>query len=187
MLAKNKIHKAQQLISRVFLRLYHELQIRNSHSKLYCAKCDFYGFSQFSCRSNMTSKMIGLRLNYYFADSWNRFDCVVTLLSILALVPNLYFGNASVFRTFRIARLLRLVKIYKGFQSIINTLILCGPSLLNVGALLMLLWFVYAVAGMYLFGLYDDFADAQVLTDQINFGTFYNSFSMVFQCITGEN
>ena len=135
----------------------------------------------------MTSKMIGLRINYYFADSWNRFDCVVTLLSILALVPNLYFGNASVFRTFRIARLLRLVKIYKGFQSIINTLILCGPSLLNVGALLMLLWFVYAVAGMYLFGLYDDFADAQVLTDQINFGTFYNSFSMVFQCITGEN
>lgn len=134
----------------------------------------------------MLSKMIGKGIRYYFADNWNTFDCIVTIVSIISLMPSIKFGNAAVLRTFRIARLFRLVKMYKGFQAIINTLILSAPSLINVGALLGLLWFVYSVAGMKLFGKFD-YTYAQVVNDEQNFSTFYNSFALVVQCITGEN
>ena len=134
----------------------------------------------------MTLKMIGLGLSFYFADSWNKFDCAVTVLSIFTLLPISAIGNAAVLKSFRIARLFRLVKIYKGFQKVINTAILAAPSLINIGTLLALLWFVYAVAGMYLFGNIN-YATATAMDDQTNFSTFYMSFALVFQCITGEN
>ncbi|OMJ67418.1 hypothetical protein SteCoe_35428 [Stentor coeruleus] len=134
----------------------------------------------------MIMKMTGLGVSFYFADNWNRFDCIVTVLSLVSLGPTSSFGNATVLRSFRIARLFRLVKIYKGFQKVINTAILAAPSLLNIGTLLGLLWFVYGVAGMYLFGKLN-YSTSEVLSDQVNFKTFYNSFVTVFQCITGEN
>ena len=79
-----------------------------------------------------------------------------------------------------------MVKIFKGFQFVFNTLILSAPSLINVGALLLLLWFIYGVAGMYLFGSLD-LTVTQTLNIDQNFNTFYNSVSLLFQCITGEN
>ena len=134
----------------------------------------------------MTLKIIGLGYSYYFADSWNKFDCFVTCISIVAISPLQSIGNAAIFRSFRIARLFRLVKIYKGFQIVINKAILAGPSLMNIGGLLFLLFFIYSIAGMYLFGGLD-YSSATTMTDQINFSTFYNSFILVFQCVTGEN
>lgn len=134
----------------------------------------------------MCLKMIGLGLSFYFADNWNRFDCGVTVISIITLLPIAAIGGAAVLKSFRIARLFRLVKIYKGFQKVINTAILAAPSLINIGTLLALLWFVYGVAGMYLFGSMD-YSTASAMDDQSNFSTFYLSFALVFQCITGEN
>ena len=134
----------------------------------------------------MALKMIGLGLTLYFADSWNKFDFMVTMLSILTLLPIKALESATVFRSFRIMRLFRLVKIYKGFQKVLNTAVLAAPALLNIGTLLALLWFVYGVAGMYLFGKLE-YSTANALDDNTNFSTFYNSFALVFQCITGEN
>lgn len=134
----------------------------------------------------MGLKIIGLGPSLYFADSWNKFDFAVTMLSIVTLLPVSGLGNAAVLRSFRIARLFRLVKIYKGFQKVINTAILAAPALLNIGTLLALLWFVYSVAGMYLFGKLN-YDTADTLDQNTNFSTFYNSFALVFQCITGEN
>ncbi|OMJ67420.1 hypothetical protein SteCoe_35430 [Stentor coeruleus] len=134
----------------------------------------------------MVLKIIGLGPGFYFADSWNRFDFLVTVLSIFAMLPLDAFGNATVFRSFRILRLFRLVKIYKGFQKVLNTAVLAAPALLNIGTLLGLLWFVYGVAGMYLFGKLK-LETAETLSDQVNFRTFYSSFATVFQCITGED
>jgi hypothetical protein len=136
----------------------------------------------------MLCKMIGLGLGFYFADAWNKFDCAVTVLSVVSLLPAGGFSNATVLKSFRIARLFRLVKLYKGFQKVLNTAILAAPSLINIGTLLFLLWFVYGVAGMYLFGKLDyQNSSPLYLNDMVNFSTFYNSFSLCFQCITGEN
>ncbi|OMJ69330.1 hypothetical protein SteCoe_32973 [Stentor coeruleus] len=134
----------------------------------------------------MIVKILGLGLRYYFSNNWNRFDCFVTILSLITLQSNFGISNATVLRAFRMARLFRVVKIFKGFQVVFNTLILSAPSLINVGTLLLLLWFVYGVAGMYLFGSLD-LSVTQILNDQQNFNTFYNAISLLFQCITGEN
>ena len=134
----------------------------------------------------MLMKMIGLGLKSYFSTSWNRFDCVVTLVSVFTLFGNIGISNATVLRAFRIVRLFRLIKVLKGFQFVFNTLILSAPALINVGALLVLLFFVYGIAGMYLFGNLD-LTVTQIMDSKQNFNTFYNSFCLLFQCITGEN
>ena len=134
----------------------------------------------------MVLKMVGLGLRCYFSTSWNKFDCIITLLSLFTLIGNIGISNATVLRAFRIARLFRLIKILKGFHFVFNTLILSAPSLINVGTLLLLLWFVYGIAGMYLFGSLD-LTVTLYMDEEQNFGTFYNSFCLLFQCITGEN
>ena len=131
-------------------------------------------------------KIIGLGIRYYFASKWNRFDFCILLVSLASFSKYLVFSNTIILRALRICRLFRILKVFKSFQSIIKTLMISLPSLINVGAILCLLWFIYGVAGTYLFGRLD-YTNSVVLSDEINFTTFYNSFLVLFQAITGEN
>lgn len=54
-------------------------------------------------------------------------------------------------RVLRISRLLKLVKSFQGLQKILNTMLISLPSLLNVGALIILDLFIYSVLGVFLF------------------------------------
>jgi hypothetical protein len=54
-------------------------------------------------------------------------------------------------RAFRVARLFRLLKRVKIMKIITDTLIVTLPSLINVGRLLLLIVYMYAVLGMQLF------------------------------------
>ena len=47
--------------------------------------------------------------------------------------------------------MLKLIKKYKGLSMIFNTFIVAIPELANVGALLVLFLFLYAVLGNYMF------------------------------------
>ena len=96
-------------------------------------------------------KMSALYPKYYFADSWNKFDFTILMVSIIFISPELVFINATVLRVLRIARMFRIVKVSKGLRRLFYTMITSLPSLVDVGALLLLLFFVYGVAGMELF------------------------------------
>ena len=92
----------------------------------------------------------------YFADPWNRFDFVIVIGSFLGLlmlwtVGSSYGSIATVIRIFRIGRVLRLVRGLESMAQLFNTLLLTLPSLGNVGALLCLLFFIYAAMGVQLF------------------------------------
>lgn len=94
----------------------------------------------------------------YFIDPWNRFDMFIvvgTNLGLLMLwVTGLSYGSiATIIRTFRIGRVLRLVRGLESMAQLFNTLLLTLPSLGNVGALLFLQFFIYAVMGVQLFAL----------------------------------
>ena len=132
------------------------------------------------------AKITGVGIRFYFASRSNKFDFLILILSLASMSNYLNFSNALVLRALRISRLLRIMKIFKSFQSLIKTLVVSLPSLLNVGAILCLLWFVYGIAGIYLFSDLD-YSNASVLNDDINFKTFYNSIMVLFQSITGEN
>ena len=56
-----------------------------------------------------------------------------------------------VMRVARVLRILRLLKNLKGLRDLVMTLVFAFPSLVNVGALLGLVIFMYAVLGMNLF------------------------------------
>ncbi len=55
--------------------------------------------------------------------------------------------GVNVLRTFRIARAFRLLKKAKGLNALFKTLTLSLPSLWNIGSLLFVVFFIYAVLG----------------------------------------
>lgn len=99
-------------------------------------------------------KLTALYPRYYFADSWNIFDFTIVFLSVLGLIlmsQNVEVINPTVLRVLRIGRLMRIVKTSKGLKRLFYTMLTSLPSLVDVGTLLLLLFFVYGVAGMDLF------------------------------------
>ena len=74
-----------------------------------------------------------------------------------------YGSIATIIRTFRIGRVLRLVRGLESMAQLFNTLLLTLPSLGNVGALLFLQFFIYAVMGVQLFATVSGRSDIVVL------------------------
>ncbi|NXG27918.1 SCN2A protein, partial [Dromaius novaehollandiae] len=99
-------------------------------------------------------KLFSLRY-YYFTIGWNIFDFVVVILSIvgmfLAKVIEKYFVSPTLFRVVRLARIgriLRLIKGAKGIRTLLFALMMSLPALFNIGLLLFLVMFIYAIFGM---------------------------------------
>lgn len=86
-----------------------------------------------------------------------------------------------VIRVFRIGRVLRLIKAAKGIRKLIFALMVSLPALFNIGALLFLIMFIYAIIGMSSFGYVKH---EGVINDMINFETFGNSMMLLFRLIT---
>ncbi|KAM9033890.1 sodium channel protein type 3 subunit alpha isoform 6-T6 [Sarcophilus harrisii] len=132
-------------------------------------------------------KMISLR-HYYFTIGWNIFDFVVVILSIvgmfLAEMIEKYFVSPTLFRVIRLARIgriLRLIKGAKGIRTLLFALMMSLPALFNIGLLLFLVMFIYAIFGM------SNFAYVKKeygIDDMFNFETFGNSMICLFQITT---
>eukprot|EP00754_Rhynchopus_humris_P012755 Rhum_TRINITY_DN14303_c21_g1::Rhum_TRINITY_DN14303_c21_g1_i1::g.80076::m.80076/K21862/DSC1, NaCP60E; voltage-gated cation channel len=86
----------------------------------------------------------------YFASGWNKFDFSLAFLSTVGLI----IGNSSVqaFRILRVARILRLIKRASGLSMLFGTLYYSLPSLMNIGLLLLCVYFNFAVLGVQIFG-----------------------------------
>uniref|UniRef100_K7F401 Sodium channel protein n=1 Tax=Pelodiscus sinensis TaxID=13735 RepID=K7F401_PELSI len=132
-------------------------------------------------------KLISLRY-YYFTIGWNIFDFVVVILSIvgmfLAKVIEKYFVSPTLFRVIRLARIgriLRLIKGAKGIRTLLFALMMSLPALFNIGLLLFLVMFIYAIFGMSKFAYVKKEAG---IDDMFNFETFGNSMICLFQITT---
>jgi hypothetical protein len=67
-------------------------------------------------------------------------------MSIVGLFVNAGVG-ANVVRVFRIARAFRLLKKAKALNALFQTLVMSIPSLWNIGSLLFVMFFIFAVLG----------------------------------------
>ena len=66
--------------------------------------------------------------------------------------PKIEFGTpATIIRAFRIMRVIRLIKISKNLKVLMDTLVYILPSLANIGSLVFLLMYIYAVLGISIF------------------------------------
>lgn len=95
----------------------------------------------------------------------------------LFITPSLF----RVARVFRIGRLLRFYKGAKGIRRLLFALIISLPALLNIGALLFLVMFIYAIIGMSSFGYVKK---TGALDSVVNFETFGNSMLLLFRLST---
>merc|ERR550534_1744112 len=137
--------------------------------------------------AEMFMKMFALR-HHYFAEPWNLFDFVVVLLSLAGLflsdLIEKYFVSPTLLRVVRVAkvgRVLRLIKGAKGIRTLLFSLIMSMPALLNIGLLLFLVMFILAVFGMSLF----KHVKIRVgFNDVHNFKTFFKTFILLFQMAT---
>ena len=112
------------------------------------------------------------------------FDIPAIPASSLSEVENEFFISPTllrVIRVFRVGRVLRLVKSAKGIRTLLFSLAVSLPALFNIGLLLGLVMFIYAIMGMNFFQ-----AANQVygLDDAFNFDTFLRSFILLFQMCT---
>lgn len=108
----------------------------------------------------------------YFRRGWNVFDFVIIVICFLPL--NAQF--ATVFRLARLLRTLRMVTILPRLQVLVGALLKSIPSLGYIGLLLGLHFYIYAVAGTFLFRS----------NDPVRFGSLHHSTLTLFQVLTLE-
>jgi voltage-gated sodium channel len=108
----------------------------------------------------------------YFGDAWNVFDFTVLLLCLLPAAGPF----AAVLRLARALRLLRLVSALPKLQLLVGALLKSFSAMGYVGVLLGLMFYIYAVAGVHLFGA--------VAPDK--FGSLTVALFSLFQLITLE-
>ncbi|CUI14793.1 voltage-gated ion channel protein, putative, partial [Bodo saltans] len=123
----------------------------------------------------------------YMASKWNRFDLLVVFLSLLSLLFELIFANAtfvSFFRSMRALRLLRLLRKSRRLQAVLRKFLMAMYSLTNIGGILFLVLFCYGLIGMKLFGrlVYDGTIDHNA-----NFQNIFSAFLLMLRVATGGN
>jgi voltage-gated sodium channel len=124
--------------------------------------------------AEITLKMAahGRRPLDYFRDGWNVFDFLIVAF---CLVPGTgSFG--AVLRLARVLRLLRLVTALPKLQLLVGALLKSLSAMGYVSLLLSLLFYIYAVAGVHLFGR----ADA-------DFGSLGTALLTLFRIVTLDN
>ncbi|NXN96399.1 SCN5A protein, partial [Rhinopomastus cyanomelas] len=134
-------------------------------------------------------KLLALR-QYYFSISWNIFDLVVVIMSLVALLLSgigkafEHFLPPTLFRVVRLARIgriLRLIRAARGIRTLLFALMMSLPALFNIGLLLFLVMFIYAIFGMANFAYVKK---EHGIDDMFNFQTFANSMLCLFQITT---
>ncbi len=108
----------------------------------------------------------------FFRDPWNNFDFLIVAI---ALIPTA--GAFSIFRALRIIRTLRLLKSIPRLRLIIESLVKSFPSIGWIVVLLFIVFYIYSVVGVNLFG------EAY----PVYFGDIPKSFFTLFQIMTLES
>ncbi|XP_005870368.1 PREDICTED: voltage-dependent L-type calcium channel subunit alpha-1D isoform X4 [Myotis brandtii] len=155
----------------------------------------------------MVLKVIAFKPKGYFSDAWNTFDSLIVIGSIIDValseadptesenipVPTAPPGNSeesnrisiTFFRLFRVMRLVKLLSRGEGIRTLLWTFIKSFQALPYVALLIAMLFFIYAVIGMQMFGKVA-MRDNNQINRNNNFQTFPQAVLLLFRCATGE-
>mmetsp|Transcript_2591 Transcript_2591/g.3694 ORF Transcript_2591/g.3694 Transcript_2591/m.3694 type:complete len:1759 (-) Transcript_2591:300-5576(-) len=133
-------------------------------------------------------KLIAVK-SRYFKDGWNIFDFIIVLGTDIGLLlwvsTGVNVGSvASVVRIFRLGRIFRLINSLKSLKKMFDALVTSLPSFVNIGGLLFILYFIYAVCGVQLFA---KIASNDDYNRVANFRSFPYAMLTLFRFSTGEN
>uniref|UniRef100_A0A670YL92 Voltage-dependent L-type calcium channel subunit alpha n=1 Tax=Pseudonaja textilis TaxID=8673 RepID=A0A670YL92_PSETE len=144
----------------------------------------------------MILKLIAFKAKGYFGDPWNVFDFLIVVGSIIDVILSQIDLPAidpedsdrisiTFFRLFRVLRLVKLLSRGEGIRNLLWTFIKSFQALPHVALLIVMLFFIYAVIGMQMFGKIA-LVDGTQINRNNNFQTFPQAVLMLFRCATGE-
>ncbi|KAK3913681.1 Voltage-dependent calcium channel type D subunit alpha-1 [Frankliniella fusca] len=136
-------------------------------------------------------KLAAFRFKNYFGDAWNVFDFIIVLGSFIDIVYSEFNpGTTNIisinfFRLFRVMRLVKLLSRGEGIRTLLWTFIKSFQALPYVALLIVMLFFIYAVIGMQVFGKIALNSDTAI-TRNNNFQSFPQAVLVLFRSATGE-
>ncbi|XP_056104651.1 calcium channel, voltage-dependent, P/Q type, alpha 1A subunit, b isoform X6 [Rhinichthys klamathensis goyatoka] len=135
-------------------------------------------------------KIIAFGIKNYFRDAWNIFDFVSVIGSITDILVTEFgnnFINLSFLRLFRAARLIKLLRQGETIRILLWTFVQSFKALPYVCLLIAILFFIYAIIGMQLFGNLDITEEEDsAINEHNNFRTFIMALMLLFRSATGE-
>uniref|UniRef100_A0A8C8SR22 Voltage-dependent P/Q-type calcium channel subunit alpha n=1 Tax=Pelusios castaneus TaxID=367368 RepID=A0A8C8SR22_9SAUR len=136
-------------------------------------------------------KIMAFGVLNYFRDAWNIFDFVTVLGSITDILVTEFwnnFINLSFLRLFRAARLIKLLRQGYTIRILLWTFVQSFKALPYVCLLIAMLFFIYAIIGMQVFGNIgiEDEEEDSAITEHNNFRTFFQALMLLFRSATGE-
>ncbi|KAL0121152.1 hypothetical protein PUN28_008671 [Cardiocondyla obscurior] len=133
-------------------------------------------------------KIAAFGVKNFFKDAWNTFDFITVIGSIVdALVIEFgeNFFNVGFLRLFRAARLIKLLRQGYTIRILLWTFVQSFKALPYVCLLIAMLFFIYAIIGMQVFG--NIVNDPETAIDEHNnFQSFFAALMLLFRCATGE-
>ncbi|XP_061540658.1 voltage-dependent R-type calcium channel subunit alpha-1E [Phycodurus eques] len=134
-------------------------------------------------------KILAFGLLNYFRDTWNIFDFITVLGSITEIVVDLQFVdtfNMSFLKLFRAARLIKLLRQGYTIRILLWTFVQSFKALPYVCLLIAMLFFIYAIIGMQVFGNIKLNEETHI-NQHNNFKTFSGALMLLFRSATGES
>uniref|UniRef100_A0A3P9N999 Voltage-dependent L-type calcium channel subunit alpha n=1 Tax=Poecilia reticulata TaxID=8081 RepID=A0A3P9N999_POERE len=190
------------LLNTICLAMQHHGQTKNFNDAMNILNMLFTGLFTVE----MILKLIAFKPRGYFSDPWNVFDFLIVIGSIIDVILSeinvngctclgLLSGlqnseeNARIsitfFRLFRVMRLVKLLSRGEGIRTLLWTFIKSFQALPYVALLIVMLFFIYAVIGMQMFGKIA-LRDHTQINRNNNFQTFPQAVLLLFRCATGE-
>ncbi|XP_026207393.1 voltage-dependent T-type calcium channel subunit alpha-1G isoform X2 [Anabas testudineus] len=123
----------------------------------------------------------------YIKNPYNIFDGIIVVISVWEIVGQ-QGGGLSVLRTFRLMRVLKLVRFMPALQRQLVVLMKTMDNVATFCMLLMLFIFIFSILGMHLFGCkFGSESNGDTLPDRKNFDSLLWAIVTVFQILTQED
>uniref|UniRef100_A0A7N4PNB9 Voltage-dependent T-type calcium channel subunit alpha n=1 Tax=Sarcophilus harrisii TaxID=9305 RepID=A0A7N4PNB9_SARHA len=136
----------------------------------------------------MILKLAAFGLFDYLRNPYNIFDSIIVIISIWEIIGQ-SDGGLSVLRTFRLLRVLKLVRFMPALRRQLVVLMKTMDNVATFCMLLMLFIFIFSILGMHIFGckfsLKTDTGDT--VPDRKNFDSLLWAIVTVFQILTQED
>uniref|UniRef100_A0A8C9WCX2 Calcium voltage-gated channel subunit alpha1 I n=1 Tax=Scleropages formosus TaxID=113540 RepID=A0A8C9WCX2_SCLFO len=136
----------------------------------------------------MILKLTAFGFFSYLRNAYNIFDGIIVIISVCEIVGQAD-GGLSVLRTFRLLRVLKLVRFMPALRRQLVVLMKTMDNVATFCMLLMLFIFIFSILGMHIFGckfsLRTDSGDT--VPDRKNFDSLLWAIVTVFQILTQED
>lgn len=141
-------------------------------------------------------KILALGPWKYFKHNWNRLDFLIVFLSILDIILHSTSANTTntfmrkgpqIIRIFRIIRVVRMVKLLRTFDGIRKIMLNLSNSfwtIINVVLLLALIFYIFAILGVFIF---NDIKTGVFFDNWNNFTNFASAILVLLGTISGQS